>query len=186
MMRGIESSSLLLVKLLQLMQVPSKLDGCGRNRRRRRLRRHGQSPILERRRGRIAEVRLSDGDEILLIRVVKSVDDARILLLLLDSLPAVVVVGVVPSVLLLLPLLLLLLLLLLLSLLLPRPPRPVLPLAVVVCTVVVRRRRRRRRRQPPPPFRRICRSTSSRMCGCVIIGDAAAAPIAGNDFFARR
>jgi hypothetical protein len=147
MMRGIESSSLLLVKLLQLMQVPSKLDGCGRNRRRRRLRRHGQSPVLERRRGRIAEVRLSDGDEILLIRVVKSADDARILLLLLDSLPAVVVVGVVPSVLLLLPLLLLLLL----SLLLPRPPRPVLPLAVVVCTVVVRRRRRRRRRQPPPP-----------------------------------
>jgi hypothetical protein len=148
MMRGIESSSLLLVKLLQLMQVPSKLDGCGRNRRRRRLRRHGQSPVHERRRGRIAEVRLSDGDEILLIRVVKSADDARILLLLLDSLPAVVVVGVVPSVLLLLPLLLLLLLL---SLLLPRPPRPVLPLAVVVCTVVVRRRRRRRRRQPPPP-----------------------------------
>jgi hypothetical protein len=147
MMRGIESSSLLLVKLLQLLQVPSKLDGCGRNRRRRRLRRHGRSPVLERRRGRIAEVRLSDGDEILLIRVVKSADDARILLLLLDSLPAVVAVGVVPSVLLLLPLLLLLLL----SLLLPRPPRPVLPLAVVVCTVVVRRRRRRRRRQPPPP-----------------------------------
>jgi hypothetical protein len=124
MMRIVSLS--LLMQLLQLLEVPSKLDGLGRRRRRRglRLRLRRRGPVLERRRERMAEVRLPDGDEVLLILVVKSADDARILL---DALPLpAVVVGVVPSV--LLPLLLPLMLL-------PRPPRPLLLLLLLLAVV---------------------------------------------------
>ncbi len=111
------------------------MDGCRRRRRRRGRRR----PVLERRREGMAEVRLTDGDDVLLIRVVETADDARILL---DALPAVGVPSVLPM----------------LPLLLPRPllavsvGPPFLPLPLDELADVRMRHRGRRPRPGRPPL----------------------------------